>query len=365
MADNRTVIIAAGGTGGHLYPGIALARELRARGMDPVFVVRKNDAGEEILARENLRFVEIPVIGMPRTISPRLLRFAWFQLEGFIRTRKILQEMKPVAIAGMGGYISFPVVLTGRLLGIPTLIHEQNAIPGLANRVLSRVASRVAVSFPESVKHFPADRTVVTGNPVRRELFEGSLDDSFRNLGLSEDKFTVLIFGGSQGASRINSVAVNSFALLADLKDRLQYLHITGKKDFEAIETEYRRNGIPGAIMPYLHTIGEAYRAADLIVCRAGATTIAELEMLGKPAILIPFPFATANHQECNAKTLVARGKAVMISEKKLDAGALAGAIRERLSAWKGRPGQAGPYRGRFPQEALADELKKIYNGGA
>lgn len=365
MDNNNTIVIAAGGTGGHLYPGIALARELRDRGMEPVFVVRQNDAGEEILARENLRFVEIPVIGMPRSVGPRLLRFAWYQLKGFARTWKLLKELRPQAVAGMGGYISFPVIVTGRFLGIPTLIHEQNVIPGLANRVLSRIARRVAVSFPEAAKHFPRGKTVVTGNPVRRELFNAVFDDACRNLGLAPDRFTILVFGGSQGASRINSVTVNSYALLADLKDRLQYLHITGKKDFDAIEEAYRRNGIPGTVLPYLHTIGDAYCVADMIVCRSGATTIAELELLGKPALLIPFPYATANHQEFNAATLVARGRAVMIREAALDAGSLAGIIRERASSWKGKTVQNTVLQVRFPQETLADELIKLYNKGA
>ena len=165
----QTVIIAAGGTGGHLYPGIALARELRARGFDPAFIVRSNDAGIEIIQREGFHFHQISVTGMPRTLSFRFIPFIYRQVSALLLVSSLYSMVKPVAVIGMGGYISFSAVLVARVKGIYTLIHEQNFVPGLANRVLAHIAHRVAVSFEQSLNRFPHAKTIVTGNPVRAE----------------------------------------------------------------------------------------------------------------------------------------------------------------------------------------------------
>ncbi|MHB9154522.1 MAG: undecaprenyldiphospho-muramoylpentapeptide beta-N-acetylglucosaminyltransferase [Endomicrobiales bacterium] len=359
MTDTHRIIIAAGGTGGHLYPGIALARELKNRGMEPVFIVRRNDPGEEILAREELRFREIAVAGLPRSLSLKLFRFVALFCTGLLQTWKLLKEIQPEAIAGMGGYISFPVVLMGRLQGIPTVIHEQNVLPGLSNRLLSHIVRKVAVSFEESFPCFPEQKTVLTGNPVRQELFQAPHDESCRNLKLSAGKFTVLVFGGSQGASGINRAVIECFSSLSGLEDRIQFLHIAGKKEFVRVESEYRKNNIPGVVLPYLHGIGEAYGAADLIICRSGATTVTELAILNKPAILIPFPFATANHQEFNAAVLVKKGLAVMMRESELTPPALADAIRKHFDGATGRE-NAPQLPGRPAQVVLADEILQL-----
>jgi UDP-N-acetylglucosamine--N-acetylmuramyl-(pentapeptide) pyrophosphoryl-undecaprenol N-acetylglucosamine transferase len=334
MPDSKTIIIAAGGTGGHLYPGIALARELKGRGYTPHFILRTDDSGIEIIKREGFAFHEIPAMGMPRAISLQLMQFFSLQIKAMFRTALIFSQLHPDAVVGMGGYISFSSIVAARLMGIFTVVHEQNSIPGLANQVLSRLANRVAVSFEHSVVHFPESKTVVAGNPVRPELFNIDNEEALKRLNLKAGKFTVLIFGGSQGAAKINHVALEAYELLGDKKNVVQYLHITGQKDYERISGEFKKRNIAGVALPYLHSMGDAYAACDLVICRAGATTLAELKILNKPAILIPFPFATANHQEYNARTMAEGGKCGMIIEKNLDAHVLASAILKYVAGY-------------------------------
>jgi len=359
MNSLDTIIIAAGGTGGHLYPGIALARELRQRGKNIVVIVRRNDAGREILEKEGISYAEIPVAGMPRKPSLHVFSFAYLLVRSFFAAGSLLARLRPKAVIGMGGYISFPVVVMGWWKGIPTVIHEQNYIPGLANRLLVRMASKVAISFLESRHYFPERKTAVTGNPVRRELFVAPPHDVFRHFNLTPDRFTVLVFGGSQGASIINTTLVRAFPRLAAIKDRAQFLHITGKRDCSEMEKQFAAAGIMARVLPYLHEIGDAYAAADLIICRSGATTVAELKILNKPCILIPFARATANHQEYNAGVLVKDGIAAMIVESDLTPEKLAGAVLDRCNAFAGhRTAIRMPHP--LPQAALADLVLQL-----
>lgn len=353
----RTIVIAAGGTGGHLYPGIALAQELSARGARPVFAVRENDLCRPIVTAEGFTCEGIPARGMPRRLSPAVFSFLGAQSRGFLAARALMRRLRPAAVVGMGGYISFPVITAARLAGVPTIIHEQNVLPGLANRVLARIVDRVAVSYPESTRYFPRRTTIVTGNPVRRSLFGIDRAAALERLRLSGGKFTVLVFGGSQGAAAINSAVVNAWDVIPDdARGCLQFIHAAGAADQERVAGLYREKHIPGSVMPYLMDIGDAYAAADLVISRAGATTVAELGMCGTPAILIPYPFATADHQTHNARVLAASGQASVIEEKDLSARALAGCIAAALKAWTGvQPAPRLPNR--FPQELLADTV--------
>lgn len=350
--NDKTVIIAAGGTGGHLYPGIALAAVLRQRGCDPVFFVRTNDACREILDHEGLPWREIPATSLPRAISFKLFSFPFRQVSSLIMASRLIDELRPVSVVGMGGYISFPAVLAGRIKGIPTIIHEQNSLPGLANRVLARFAGRVAVSFENSIEHFPAGSCVLTGNPVRPELFTANRAEAAARLQLDNSKKTVFIFGGSQGAQRLNRIVAAAYELLGTEKSAVQFLHVAGKNDADTLAAMYRDGRVPGRVLPYLHRMGDAYAAADLIICRAGATTVAELSILGKPAILVPFPFATADHQMYNARAFAATGLGDVIREKDLTPALLAQKITERFLA-PTAPQLRIPNR--YAQELLAD----------
>ena len=354
----QTIVIAAGGTGGHLYPGIALAEELKAKGLEPVFFVRENDIGKEILDKEGFKYFEIPAMGLPRGLNRRLLKFPLVTMKGFPRALSLLRELRPKAVAGMGGYVSFPTVMSARLLGIPAVIHESNAIPGLANRLLSPFAAVIAVSFKSTKKYFPQSKVVVTGSPVRRSLFKGIEPGAFEKLGLSEGKFTVLVFGGSQGAAGINRAVTASYGLLGDIKDNIQFLHVAGPKEFEAVKEEYLSRNIPGAVIEYAHDIGAAYAVSDLIICRSGASTVAELRILNKPALVIPFPFAAANHQEYNARALEQEGVAKVVLEEDLKPETLAGAISGAFNSQ--RTVRTPILPDVFPQELLAAEVIKL-----
>lgn len=353
----RTIVIAAGGTGGHLYPGIALAQELSARGVRPVFAVRENDVCRPIVTADGCSCEAIPARGMPRRLSPAVFSFLYAQARGLFAARALLRRLRPAAVVGMGGYISFPVIAAARLMGIPTMIHEQNVMPGLANRVLARFVNRVAVSFPESARYFPRRATVVTGNPVRRSLCGIDRAGALQRLHLPAGKFTILVFGGSQGAAAVNSVVAGAWDHVpADVRGRLQFIHAAGPGDHERVAVLYREKNIPGVVVPYLMNIGDAYAAADLVISRAGATTVAELGILGVPAILIPYPFATADHQSYNARVLAASGQASVIPERDLTAQSLAARIVAALNTGSAvQPAPRCPER--FPQELLADAV--------
>lgn len=353
----HTIVIAAGGTGGHLYPGIALAQELSARGARPVFAVRAHDLCRPIVTAEGFACEDIPARGMPRRLSPAIFSFLFAQGRGLFAARALMRRLRPSVVVGMGGYISFPVISAARLAGVPAMIHEQNVIPGLANRVLARFVDRVAVSFAESARYFPRRSTIVTGNPVRRSLFGVNRAAALQRLHLSDGQFTILVFGGSQGAAAINSAVVGAWGHLpAAVRGRVQFIHVSGTGDHERVADLYRQKNIPGVVLPYMMNIGDAYAAADLVISRAGATTVAEVAILGVPAILIPYPHATADHQSYNARVLAASGQAIVIAEKDLTVSALATSMAAVFS--RGAAAQASvSLPARFPQELLADAV--------
>lgn len=331
------ILIAAGGTGGHLYPGMVLGHELRKRGCKTAFICRKNDPCKQILSGDRFRFFEISFHGFPRRISFKVFSFFYLLVKSLFSSFAVINSFRPDVIVGMGGYISFPVVLSGFLKRIPIVIHEQNAIPGLANRLLSVFADKIAVSFEDSERSFPKRKTIFTGNPVRQELFNGHAEDAYKALGLDPKRMTILVFGGSQGATKINRVILETLPFLSEFRTHVQFIHITGRmpNERESVANGYSKSGFKASVLEYLDRIGTAYSAADLIICRAGATTLSELTILHKPAILVPFPYATANHQELNALNMVKKGNAIMIKEKDLTPPILSGGIIIYLASIK------------------------------
>jgi UDP-N-acetylglucosamine--N-acetylmuramyl-(pentapeptide) pyrophosphoryl-undecaprenol N-acetylglucosamine transferase len=316
----KKALIVAGGTGGHLYPGICLAREMQKNGFETEFVLGDKDRGIPILNKEKIKYHTLRTIGLPRRPSFKLISFVYYLIVSFINALNIIKNCNPGVVVGLGGYISFPVICVAKILHINTLIHEQNYLPGLANRLLGKVADKIAVSFNESAEYFPKQKVVLTGNPVRRDLFE-SVDrkEVLEQLNLDDNKFTVLVFGGSQGAHAINSLMVNSLKFLENVSDRIQFVHITGENDFLWVKQTYERSKVRFLVTSYLHEMSKGYKVADLVICRAGATTIAELIAVRKPAILIPFPYAAGKHQKYNAQYLAEPGAAILISEKELN----------------------------------------------
>ena len=321
------MIIAGGGTGGHLFPGIAIAEEFLRR--DPahrvLFIGTERGLEKKILGELGFPLRTLKVEGLqgrgPGRILASLLKIPGSLLASF----RILRAFQPVVVVGVGGYASGPAVLAARLMGLKTAIAEQNAFPGLTNRILGHFVHQIFLSFPVSSRWFPAGRTRVTGNPIRAAF----LADQTKT-GERDPRFTLLIFGGSQGAHAINRIVMDALGSLEHLKDQIRFIHQTGEKDRETVAGAYRERGFAAEVSPFILDMAAAYRAADLLLCRAGATSIAEITAGGKAAVLIPFPFAVNDHQTQNAELLARVGAAEMIPEKGLDGRRLA-AVIERL----------------------------------
>ncbi len=315
---SRKVIIAAGGTGGHIYPGLSLAKELEKKEYFPVFIMKKNDKGIKIVQNEGYQYFELDVIGFPRKLSPKIVEFLFKLFISIFKTIFLILKIKPLFTFGLGSYVSFPVIFVSKIFSIKTFIHEQNVVPGLANKLLSRFVDRIMVSFPETKNYFPENKTFYTGNFIRKELFSADYENSLKIFNFDRDKFTILVFGGSQGAHAINIIISKALKLMQDIKNKIQFLHLTGSSDFEIVQNSYRELSFKAKVLEYLNNMAAAYVVSDIIISRAGATTISEILELRKFAILIPYPYATEDHQTQNAKYLEKLGLAVVVPENEL-----------------------------------------------
>jgi UDP-N-acetylglucosamine--N-acetylmuramyl-(pentapeptide) pyrophosphoryl-undecaprenol N-acetylglucosamine transferase len=336
------VVIAGGGTGGHLYPGIAVARELLARRPDSTVTFAGTSAGIEarVIPREHFALDFIRSAGLKgKSLIARLRGAALLPLSA-IDAWAVLSRRRPSVVVGVGGYSSGPIVALAALRRVPTLLMEQNAMPGLTNRSLARFVDAAAVTYEESVAFF-GGKAFVSGNPVRPEFF--APPEEARGEGNHDQSRTppaavrVLVFGGSQGAHAINVAMVEAAGRLAQATPSLAITHQTGERDLEMVRDGYRRAGLIARVEPFLFTIDQEMKAADLVVCRAGATTLAELTAAGRPSILVPLPTATDDHQRKNAMAMVTGGAARMIEQRALtgerlaaDVTALAFAADER-----------------------------------
>jgi UDP-N-acetylglucosamine--N-acetylmuramyl-(pentapeptide) pyrophosphoryl-undecaprenol N-acetylglucosamine transferase len=320
------VLIAGGGTGGHLFPGIALAEEVvtRHHGNDVLFVGTAKGLEARVVPKAGFKLELIDTSGVKGRGLGGWIGGLLKLPRAIFQSMSILRRWAPDVVVGVGGYASFPVVFSAWLLGYPTAVQEQNALPGLTNRVLGKLVRTVFVSFDEARAFFPAEKVQNVGNPIRKALMENFLRPRTRH-----DRFSLLIFGGSQGAHAINVAAVEAAALLGDLAGKIDILHQTGKNDIESTREGYERAGIKARVVEFIDDMSAAYATCDLVVCRAGATTLAEITVCKKAAILVPFPFAADNHQEVNALSLVDKGAAVMIRQPELTGERLAAEIRD------------------------------------
>jgi len=323
------LLIAGGGTGGHLFPGVALAEELRAREPDAVikFVGTARGIEARVLPELGWDLELIEVSGL-KTVGAAGAVKGMFRLpKAMWQARRIVKAFAPDAVIGVGGYASGPVVLAAKMRGIPTAICEQNSIPGLTNKMLGKLVRSVFLSFDESKRFFNEKKIVMSGNPVRRDLLQKLLA---AGTDAGSDKVHVLVVGGSQGAVAVNALAAEALATLA--KDiPIAITHQTGEKDLEPTTAKYRDAGIAAETRAFIKDMASAYQQADIIIGRAGATTVAELAIAGKPAIFIPYPFAADNHQELNAREMADKGAALMFRQADLTAAGLADALRPLL----------------------------------
>ncbi|MBI5183601.1 MAG: undecaprenyldiphospho-muramoylpentapeptide beta-N-acetylglucosaminyltransferase [Nitrospinae bacterium] len=323
------VVIAGGGTGGHIYPGISIAREFLKR--DPntsiLFVGTERGIERDIIPKEGFNLKSISVGGLKGRFSLRTVISLLILPIGTVQSLLILKGYKPDIVIGVGGYVAGPLILASWLLGISSVIQEQNLFPGITNRILGRFVDKIAISFQGSEIYFPKKKISLTGNPVRSEFY--NLDsDPIRSFTSNEtdkdiekkrgDRFTLLVFGGSQGSHKINLAMVDTLDIFSDIKDEIHIIHQTGEEDFPFVKGEYSKRDISADIRPFIFNMADNYRKADLVVCRAGATTIAELTACGRCAILIPFPYAANNHQEINARYMEEKGAAMVIKDSYL-----------------------------------------------
>lgn len=306
------MIVAGGGTGGHLFPGLAVAENLRVgQGDDVLFVGSAFGIEARVIPRTAFPFRALTIRGLRGRGLRGILQLAWQQPIAIWSAWRIVGEFGTQVVLGVGGYASFPIVFAAWLRRIPSVLLEQNAHPGLANRVLSRIARRVCTTFPEAEAYLPTAKVVLTGNPVRPFPQRGAT---------AAGGFTLLVFGGSQGARRINEAVCAAAPALAAAIPGLRIIHQTGRDDLERTQQQYRAAHIDAEVLGFIDDMGSAYARADLIVCRAGATTLAELTALGKPAILVPYPYAADDHQRANAEVMVQGGAARMVLDKDLSA---------------------------------------------
>lgn len=321
------VIIAAGGTGGHIYPGIAVARE----------IVRRNEKSEVLF------------IGTARGLETRIVPENGFQLslinsaglknvgfvgkvkglallpKSFLEARRILRDFKPDVVVGAGGYVSGPVLLVASFMRTPTLVMDSNALPGFTNRKLAKFVDKAALTFAEALPFF-GEKGVLTGNPVRSEFFD-------LQPRVTTESLCILIFGGSQGSRAINNSVTAALPFLEIFKEHIKITHQTGEADYETVSEAYRRSDWGEAdVRPYISEMVSEFAKSDVVVCRAGATTCAELAAAGRPSIMIPLPTAADDHQRKNAEAMVAAGAAKMILQSDLRGDVLAGAIKDLMT---------------------------------
>ncbi|MDH4317110.1 MAG: undecaprenyldiphospho-muramoylpentapeptide beta-N-acetylglucosaminyltransferase [Desulfobulbaceae bacterium] len=325
------IIVTGGGTGGHLFPGIAVAKELRHKIGDCqiMFIgtdrhIDRNSLDREEFIVRSLRCSGLKGMGLGKRLRTGL-RLPFAVLEAM----KLIRDFKPQLVIGVGGYVTGPVLLAARLLKIPSCIHEQNSVPGLANRLSGRLVDKIFLSLPSS-HGFPKHKSVLTGNPVRTEILAAALERTEKR---STEPLTIVILGGSQGAHRLNQLVLEAAEFLtASSPNRLRFVHQTGIKDKELVAQTYHRLGIDAVCEDFFPDMAGVYAKADLAISRAGATTLAELSVSGIPAILVPYPYAADNHQELNGTYYVHGGGALLYRESELNGNMLAQQVLSLLN---------------------------------
>jgi UDP-N-acetylglucosamine--N-acetylmuramyl-(pentapeptide) pyrophosphoryl-undecaprenol N-acetylglucosamine transferase len=363
------VVLTGGGTGGHIYPALAVGKELKARdpGTELLYIGGRRGLESKIVPKHGIAFEEIEITGFRRSLSWENVRTVFRFLQAVRRSKELLRQFRPDAVVGTGGYVCGPVVYAAAKLGIPTLIHEQNVEPGLTNRFLSRYVDGAAVSFKESLPHFARVPDVVyAGNPSASAVVNADAVRGFYSLGLRPDTPFVLTVGGSGGARALNEAAIAMVPHLPDLPG-VHFVFVTGERYHEETLSRIREMQ-PVAesrlhVLPYIHNMPEVLAAASLVVSRAGASMIAELTAAGKPAVLVPSPNVTGNHQEANARSVMEAGAAVMILERDLTGESLFAAVRDIMLDEARRQAMARASRQLGMPDAaatIADQLARI-----
>lgn len=316
------VIISGGGTGGHIYPALAIAEALKKtyKNIDILYIGTKNSLEADLVPKSGFKFKTIRVKSLPRKINKKFFISIKELLAGINDSKKIIKEFQPDLVIGTGGYVSGPIVYAARKKKVPAIIHEQNAYPGITNKILSRYVDKVLITFEDSKKYFKyPERVTNVGNPIREEILTANKDLAFKNLDLSKDKPILLCFGGSGGQKSLNE---SFFEIIKNTNINFQLVHVTGKNHYDDFMKKIKSEKIMISknikILPYLHNMPEALNICDLIVTSAGAITLSEISAIGIPAILVPKSYTAENHQEYNARSFEKKGAALVILEKDL-----------------------------------------------
>ena len=320
----KKVLIAAGGSGGHIFPAVALARSIQTKAPDVEirFVGSAKSLDRRIFEKEGFKYYMLSGNKLPYKASPALVLFAVRLFFDTIRSFFTIISYRPDVVVGFGGYVSFPVIFMANILRIPAVIHEQNVVPGRANRISFKFAKKIALSFDETRK-FLTDRenekAVVTGNPIRREILKDDKRMGVSRFGLNDKKFTILVIGGSQGAHFLNRVFLKAMGIFDEKTRRaMQVIHLTGARDYEYVLTKYQQlGGLEHRVHSFIDRMEEAYSASDLVVTRSGASAIFEVAFYARPMILVPYPHAMS-HQAENAHVFSKKGAAIEVEEKSL-----------------------------------------------
>jgi UDP-N-acetylglucosamine--N-acetylmuramyl-(pentapeptide) pyrophosphoryl-undecaprenol N-acetylglucosamine transferase len=358
-------VIAAGGTGGHLFPGLAVGEVFVARGHEVMLLISEKAIDATATeGRTEFRIEKVSGEGLQSKSPLAMWRFLWKLGKGIRQCKRLYREWSPAAVLGMGGFTCFAPIYAGRKRGLPTFVHESNAIPGRANKLNARYVTRVLLGFDECAQHFPKAKCEVTGTPVRTSLRQ-PLDkrEARRRFGLAEGTPTLLVMGGSQGASGLNRRMVEA---LPKLKGRsIQVIHLSGKTDVEKVRNAYAEAGVPALVAAFHHAMQDAYAAADLAVARSGAASLTELSFFGVPAILIPYPFAADDHQTANALIFDRARAGILLKESEATGETLAQIISSFLDTPAQLEGMAERSRKLAPADAatrVADTILRSCN---
>ncbi len=358
----KTVLIAGGKTGGHLFPGIAVAEILRSRGVQVVFIGTRGGLEEKELPARGFTLEFITIGGLKGKNLVATLKNLLLLPYALLQSLRIIGKHRADAVVSLGGFAAGPAAVAAKLRGRKVFVMEQNSFPGITNRIVGRFADLICMSFPDVAGRFPAGRTLLTGNPVRREVV-----DCPRKW-LDTDRPVLAVFGGSQGAGSLNELMMRLVTDHPAVANDYHIIHQTGDKDLAAVRAYYTAHGVEAEVMPFVRDIGGYYKAADSIVCRAGATTIAELTALGKPAVYVPFPHAADDHQFYNARSVVEQGGGLIVEDSgpvAQKAEKLAAALDDfskNRDAWQAR---MAALTGTRADAAVADAILAGIGGGA
>lgn len=316
-------LMVGGGTGGHVYPAIAIAQAIQDIDLDSQILFVGSDDGIEtrIVPKERFSLVTIPAKRMLRKLTLKSIVAPLYAFRSIFGSLKVIRDFGPDVIIATGGFVSLPVVIAGRMLGVPVLMHEGNVTPGLSTRICKWFASRITIAFESSRRFYRFRKVFCVGGPVRKEILKAVKGISIQNMGLRQDQKIVLILGGSQGARSINQAVVDSLKDMGELG--VQVLHVCGDRDHDWVKAAAGESSDFYHLIPYMYNVWDGLAAADVVVSRAGATAISEILARSLPAVIVPFPFSSERHQDFNARQLGDAGAAVIVKDNELN--------RERL----------------------------------